>query len=134
MAGGGAGDANMKNQGLMEAHFARAAAPAARAERALNKAINTAAYKDDLVQKIVDGHVKMEGIKGKDLPASMASKSAEAQQREIAGKVADRKELQAKIVDLSKQRDSYLQSHMAGGGAAGFDKVVGHALAAQVGK
>lgn len=131
---GPAGDEAMRSQMKMEAHMAAEGKPVASAERALNKAINASAYKDDLVQKLADGHVKMGEVTGKDLPASMAVLSPAEQKVAISSKVAERQELQRKIMDLSKKRDDYLESRAAGSAAAGFDKVVGRALAGQVGR
>ena len=88
--GGGAGSAGevyrdriAANTSVMETRVATQAAPSARAERAMNKAVNSEAYVGDLLQSIENGSVKLESIKDEDLPADLRKLSPDARKQEI---------------------------------------------------
>jgi Mg-chelatase subunit ChlD len=131
-SGGMAGEAAMRGQREMEERFKANAAPAANADRALNKVINASAYHDDLVQQIADGHVKLDALKSSNLPGSIASLPRSEQQREVGKMVDERKALQSQIVDLARKRASFIRSQPAAQG--GFDHAVSHALSTQIGR
>ena len=140
--GGGAGEAGDSYRGKMrdsadstESRVNSSAAPAAKAERALNKAVNRVAYVGDLLQNIENGSVKLESVKDEDLPADLRELSPEARKQEVEKRLTARREMRAQIVSLSKQRDEYVaveRKKQNGGKASGFDAAVSAALKAQL--
>ena len=134
----GASDKRMARQSAqvaMESSVAAAAPPAAKAERALNKALNDRAYDDsDLVQKAATGKVALPQIAEAELPDSLRQLAPAQRQAALDAAVAERKALQGKIVALSKQREQYLaeQRSKGTGGKAGFDSAVSNALRKQI--
>jgi len=119
----------------MESRVAAAAPPAARADRALNKALNDKAYDDsDLVQKAEAGALALPSIAEAELPDSLRKIAPAQRQAALDKAVAERKALREKIVVLSKQRDQYLaeQRSKKGGAKTGFDAAVSSALAKQI--
>ena len=134
----GASDKRMARQSAqvaMESSVAAAAPPAAKAERALNKALNDRAYDDsDLVQKAASGKVALPQIAEAELPDSLRQLAPAQRQAALDAAVAERKALQGKIVALSKQREQYLaeQRSKGSGGKAGFDAAVSTALKRQI--
>jgi hypothetical protein len=140
--GGGAGSAGevyrdriAANTSVMETRVATQAAPSARAERAMNKAVNSEAYVGDLLQSIENGSVKLESIKDEDLPADLRKLSPDARKQEIEKRLAARRDLRAQIVALSKQRDEFIATERRkqnGGKQSGFDAAVTTALKEQL--
>jgi Mg-chelatase subunit ChlD len=119
----------------MEGAVATRAAPMAKAERALNKAVNSYAYVGDLLQNIENGTVKLESVKDEDLPADLRQLSPEERKQEIEKRLSARRDMRAKIVSLSKQRDEYIaaeRKRLNGGKANGFDAAVSAALKEQL--
>ena len=109
--------------------------PMAKAERALNKAINSEAYVDDLLQSIENGSVKIDSIKEEDLSRDLKQLSPEARKQEIEKRLAERRTLRAQIVSLSKQRDEFIAAERRkqnGGKESGFDAAVATALKEQL--
>ena len=107
----------------------------ARAERALNKAVNSDAYVGDLLQSIENGSVKLESVKEEDLPADLRKLSPDARQQELEKRLAERRNLRAQIVSLSKQRDEFIATERKkqnGGKQTGFDDAVAAALKEQL--
>ena len=82
--------------------------PEAKAERALNKAVNPTAYIGDLLQNIENGSVQVDKLKEEDLPADLRKMSPEQRKQEIEKRLAERRELRAQIVALSKQRAEFI--------------------------
>jgi hypothetical protein len=140
--GGGAGSAGEKFRAdtvargeVMESKVDSSAAPMAKAERALNKAINSEAYIDDLLQGIENGSVKIDSIKEEDLSSDLKQLSPEARKQEIEKRLAERRTLRAQIVSLSKQRDKFIAAERRkqnGGKETGFDAAVATALKEQL--
>ncbi|MES2317879.1 MAG: vWA domain-containing protein [Pseudomonadota bacterium] len=134
----GRSEERMKRQSAqvaMESRVAAAAPPAAKADRALNKALNDKAYDDsDLVQKASAGSVALPSIAEAELPDALRALAPEKRQAALDKAVGERKALRARIVALSNQRDQYLaeQRSKKGAGKAGFDKAVSGALARQI--
>jgi hypothetical protein len=119
----------------VESRVATVAAPNARAERALNKALNKDAYIGDLLQNIENGSVKLDSVKEEDLPADLRKLSPEERKQEIEKRLALRRDLRAQIVALSKQRDEFITAErrkQSGGKQNGFDVAVAAALKEQL--
>lgn len=126
--------ARQSAQVAMESSVAAAPA-AAKADRALNKALNDKAYDDsDLVQKAAAGKVALPQIAEAELPDSLRRLEPGQRQAALDSAVAERRALQGKIVALSKQREQYLaeQRSKSSGGKAGFDAAVSTALKRQI--
>ena len=124
--------AKQKKQGAVESSSAAAAPVAARANRAVNKALNTNAYDEaDLVQKVASGSTTLDKLAESDLPDALATLKPAERQAKLQQTMAERKALQARIIDVSKQRDAYLTRHRAAN-PSGFDASVAQALARQI--
>jgi Mg-chelatase subunit ChlD len=111
------------------------AAPMARADRALNKAVNSEAYVGDLLQNIENGSVKLDSVKDEDLPADLRKLSPDARKQEIEKRLAQRRNLRAEIVTLAKQRDEFIAAErrkQGGDKQSGFDAAVATALKEQL--
>ena len=126
--------AKQEKQAAMESRVTAAAPAPAAADRAVNKAINSHAYDEaDLVQQVAKGTASLGSIAEADLPDALASLKPEQRQAKLDQTIAERKALQARILELSKQRDTFLakQSRQAGP-KTGFDASVAQALAKQI--
>jgi Mg-chelatase subunit ChlD len=142
--GGGAGAdgerfraAQKDSSDKYEATFALRAAPAAVAERSVNKALNSKAYIGDLLQDIENGSTKLESVKTEDLPSELQKLTAEERTKEIQKRLAERSEIRKQILALSKQRTDYIaaeQKKRTGGAQNGFDVAVSAALREQLAK
>ena len=139
--GGGAGtegeryrEVRKEMADVAEARVATSAPLSAKADRALNKAVNADAYIGDLLQSIENGSVKLESVKDEDLPADMRKLSPEGRKQEIEKRLNERRELRAQIVSLSKQRGEFIASERKknGGKQTGFDAAVATALKEQL--
>jgi hypothetical protein len=138
--GGGAGAAGeqhrnllMLNAGVMEEKVAKDAPTPAKADRAMNKAMNSSAYVGDLLQSIENGSVKLEDVKDEDLPADLRKLSPAERKAEIEKRLAARRELRAQIITLSKQRDEFITAERKKQGKqSGFDAAVAQALKEQL--
>ena len=139
--GGGAGTEGERHRevskemaDVAEAKVATSAPSSAKAERALNKAVNANAYIGDLLQSIENGSVKLESVKDEDLPADIRKLSPEGRKQEIEKRLNERRELRAQIVSLSKQRVEFIASERKknGGKQTGFDAAVATALKEQL--
>lgn len=122
-------------QVAMEASVMAAAPAPARAERALNKALNTAAYDEsDLVQKAESKGVDLPKMAEAELPDALRRLDPAKRQAALDQAVAERKALRERIVVLSRQRESYLaeQQRKKAGPKTGFDAAISEALARQV--
>ncbi len=111
------------------------AAPMAKADRALNKAVNSEAYVGDLLQNIENGSVKLDSVKDEDLPAGLRKLSPDARKQEIEKRLAQRRNLRAEIVALAKQRDEFIAAErrkQGGDKQSGFDAAVATALKEQL--
>lgn len=121
-----------ETQAGMEA-VSNTALPAARADRALNKAINKDAYTDDLLQDIENGRTKAENLKAEDLPEDLRKMSEAQRNAEIEKRLAERKKIREEILNLSKQRDEFITAERKKSGKQnGFDAAVAEALSEQL--
>lgn len=140
--GGGAGtlgrmfrDETAATQEVVEMRVARNAPVSASADRALNKALNTKAYANDLLQGIENESVRLDAVKDEDLPDEIRQLNPGARQSEINKRLDERRKLRAEIVSLSKQRDEYLAAERkkrTAGKQNGFDAAVAAALKEQM--
>ena len=129
----------MSQQLMLEEKVAAAAPPAARAERAVNKAINTRAYDEsDLLQKIESGQTSLSRLKDDELPDGLLQLKPEERQRKVDEAMQQRHALKKRIVELSKQRDQFLSDERLKKKSAksedqlGFDSAVSNTLERQI--
>ena len=121
----------------VEYSFDSRAAPQAKADRTLNKALNSKAYIGDLLQDIENGSTKLESVKSEDLPSELQKLSVEDRTKDIEKRLAERREIRKQILALSKQRTEYIaaeQQKRNGGVQNGFDVAVSAALRQQLAK
>ncbi len=121
----------------VEMTVATRSAPTAAAERSVNKALNSKAYINDLLQDIENGSIKLESVKTEDLPSELQKLSAAERTKEIQKRLAERSEIRKQILALSKQRTEYIaaeQKKRTGGAQNGFDMAVSAALREQLAK
>lgn len=133
LAYGAEKDEKMQVQILTESNMAAANSNTARADRALNKAINKNAYSDDLLQDIENGQTKLENVKAEDLPADLQKLSETERRAEIEKRLAARKQIRQEILSLSKQRETFIaDERKKAGKQTGFDAAVAEALSEQL--
>jgi Mg-chelatase subunit ChlD len=118
----------------VETRVAARAPTQAKAERALNKAVSSDAYVGDLLQNIENGSLKLEAVKQEDLPADLQKLAPAERQREIEKRLAERRDIRAQILSLSKQRDEFILAERKKKGEKqnGFDVAVTNALKEQM--
>ena len=133
---GAAGEAKRTEVVMMaervEARVATSAPSAAKAERAVNKAISSEAYVGDLLQQIENGSVTLETLDPAQLTEDLRSLSPSERQQEIEKRLAVRRDLRQQILLLSKQRDAFIEAERLKGGDDGFDVVVSKVLKEQM--
>lgn len=117
---------------------ANVAAPApAKADRAAYYAIGgggpagSARASNDLVGGVVAGKMSVHKVAKKALPPELRGLNAEALQAEVARRAQLRRDAEAEMTKLTKQRTEYLRSN-AKGGDSGFDAKVNAAVDAQL--
>jgi Mg-chelatase subunit ChlD len=136
MSGAASRAKDLKEQAAIEDKVVASAPAQAKAERAYNKAINSSAYNErDLVQGIESGKVKLSELKVEELPDELQKLSSEERHVVVAKKMAERKAIQAQILDLGKKRDAYMaeeRKKLAGKDKNGFDEAVSQALKEQI--
>ena len=139
--GGGAGTAGRlsreeaeERQEALEATVATTAAPVAKAERALNKALNKEAYARDLIQSLENGNVTLDSVRDEDLPDELQKLAPAERSKEVEKRLTERRKLREEIVSLSKQRDEFLAAERKkeSAGKQGFDAAVSAALKEQL--
>jgi uncharacterized protein YegL len=140
--GGGAGAAGVSYRAELsdqaksvEVKVGREAQASARADRAVNKALNSVAYVGDLLQSIENGSVKLEAVKDGDLPEDLRNLTPGDRKQEVEKRLDARRALRAQIVTLSKQRDEFIATErkkQTGGKLSGFDAAVSVALKEQL--
>ncbi len=110
------------------------ALPEAKAERALNKAVNSEAYLGDLLQSIENGSVKLDSINPADLPEELQKLDPGQRAEEIARRLAERREIRARILELSKQREAFVDAERKklNSKEESFDVVVAKTVKAQM--
>lgn len=105
----------------------------AKADRALNKAINKTAYADDLLQEIENGKISIESVKAEDLPEDLRRLPEGERRTEIERRLAERKKIREEILNLSKQRAEFITAERKKSGRQnGFDAAVAEALSEQL--
>ena len=110
------------------------ALPEAKAERALNKAVNKEAYIGDLMQALENGSIKLESINPVDLPEELQALDPAQRAAEVEKRLAERRDIRARILDLSKQREAFVDTERKklSSKEEGFDTVVAKTLKAQI--
>lgn len=110
------------------------ASPEAKAERAMNKVANKDAYIGDLLQSIENGSVKLESINPSDLPEELQNMDPAQRTAEIEKRLAERREIRSRILELSKQREAFVDAERKklNSKEEGFDIVVTKTLKAQM--
>jgi Mg-chelatase subunit ChlD len=116
----------------VEARVASSAPSAAKAERAINKAISSDAYIGDLLQQIENGSVTLETMDQAQLPADLRGMRPYEQRQEIERRLAFRSDLRHQILLLWKQRDAFIEAERKKISNDGFDVVVAKALQEQM--
>jgi len=125
--------ASRARQAAAEDAVSKAAPMNAQAERAKNKAINSMAYAGDLLQGIENGTVRLEDVKTEDLPDELRGLSPAERKQEIEKRQAQRRQVRAEIMQLSKEREEFIKKERAKSGARNsFDSVVAEALKSQL--
>ena len=106
----------------------------AKAERALNKVINSKGYVGDLLQNIENGSVKLDSVNPADLPTDLQALSPDERRQEIENRLAARREIRSQIMSLSKQRQAYIEDEQKRSRIKkdGFDGVVSKTLKVQI--
>ena len=136
MSGAAVRSSKAKAQKMIEGKVALEAPAAAQADRAINKAINAAAYDDsDLIQAIENGTVKLDTLKKDELPDELQKLSVEERKKVIGQKIEERKKIREQILDLSKKRDAFIleeRKKQAAKNPTGFDQAVSEALKKQI--
>lgn len=138
--GGGDGAAGISyraearsRQAATETSVAAGAPSEAKADRALNKAVNGQAYAGDLLTNLENGSVKLDSVKDEDLPDDLKKLGPAARQKEIEKRLAERKQLRGDILKLSKLRDEFIAARKKQPGKANsFDSAVAVALKEQL--
>jgi Mg-chelatase subunit ChlD len=116
-----------------EAKIAAAAPSPALADRAKNKAINSMSYAGDLLQGLENGTVKLDDVKPEELPEELRKLAPEERKQEIEKRQAQRRQIRAEIMRLSKDREEFIKKERAKSGVRNsFDSVVAEALKAQL--
>jgi hypothetical protein len=90
----------------------------------------------DLVDGTKKGAVKLEALKDEDLPEELKGKSVEERKAVVAAKEKERTELQARIQQLSQERQKYLagkQKEAAAEGTDTLDKALLQSIRTQAG-
>ena len=118
----------------VETRVALAAPSVAKAERAMNKAMNSKAYVGDLLQNIENGSVKLDAVNPAELPADLQALSPAERQQEVEKRLAERRGIRGQILSLSKQRTAFIDAEKKkhSGSRDGFDEVVSRALREQI--
>jgi len=89
----------------------------------------------ELIWDVVNHKVKLEEIPDKDLPVQLQPMTMEARKDFVEQQFSKRKELQIKVDELSKERDTYAKAEMdkliASGAGDSFDAKVAEMIQAQ---
>ena len=115
-------ETRMREVKAKQAASESAAAPAAAERLAFNATTGKVVQGGgDLVDDLRSGSAKLEGLKDQDLPAQLRGQTTKEQHAYLDQQAAKRDELQAKITDLVKQRQAYLDAEMKKPAADGKD-------------
>ncbi len=138
--GGGDGEAGVafrrkkkETQDNTELEVLASAPGVAQADRAVNKALNSNAYQDDLLQAIENKSIKLSEVKNEDLPEDLQKLSKTELKAEIEKRLKERKQIRLRIIELSKKRDEFVRAKRRKSGKSdGFDEAVNSALREQI--
>jgi Mg-chelatase subunit ChlD len=120
-------------QSEAEGFIGSAAPKPALAERATNKAINSMSYAGDFLQSLENGTLNLEDIKPEELPEELRKLPPAERKQEIKKRQAQRRQIRAEIMQLSKDRAEFIKKERAKSGVRNsFDSVVAEALKAQL--
>lgn len=123
----------MTTQSATESKISADAPMTAQADRAMNKAINSVAYQNDLIQAVENETVKLEQVKKEDLPDNLQKLSSADLKAEVDKRIEERKKIRTEILELSKKRDAFIKTERAKlGKQDGFDSAVSNALSEQM--
>ena len=89
---------------------------AAQADRATNKAINSMSYAGDFLQSIENGTLKLEDVRPEELPEELRNLSPAERKQEIEKRQAQRRQIRAEIMQLSKDRAEFIKKERAKSG------------------
>jgi len=135
VAYGQAGAAGAANQTRQDLNAAKAS-PASVLQRAITK--SQAMYSNagwDLVDAVQQKEVKLEELKGEDLPAEMRSLPPDGRLNYLNGKYAERQTIQKKIEALRIKREAFLAEEQRKAAASGeantLDRAMSKALRSQ---
>lgn len=133
---GSSAERQLRSESLHEARsYANTAAPSARADRALNKAISKEAYIGDLLQDLESGKKNIDDLSEAELPEDIQKMSPSQRKESLNQKLEARKKLRGEIMELSKKRDGFIKEKTRSSGKqGGFDAAVSAALSEQLGK
>ena len=118
----GYGRMGMANEARQMAQDSNAHKSGSMVARSVSKA--SMAYSNahwDLLDGLRDGKVALESMDEGELPGEMRTMSTEERKEYVEGKQAERKELQAKIRELSVERDKFIAEKRKAMGEAGKD-------------
>ena len=117
-----------------EVRFASEAPKEAKADRALNKALNAKAYINDLLQDIENGSVKLDNVDPAQLTDDLRALSPADRQQEIEKRLAERREIRSQIMSLSQQRQAFIDAEKKKQRSErdGFDEAVSKTLKLQL--
>jgi Mg-chelatase subunit ChlD len=125
--------AAMARQAAAEEKIALSAPHSAQADRATNTAINSMSYEGDLLQSLENGTLRLEDVKLEELPEDLRKLSPTERKQEIEKRQAQRRQIRAEIMQLSKDRAEFIKKERAKSGVRNsFDSVVAEALKAQL--
>jgi len=124
---------NITSQQVSELAIAGRATMGAQADRAVNKALNSFQYDGDLVQDVENDTVKLEEVKNENLPEDLQKLTVQQRKVEIDRRIAERKQIRAEVLELSRQRDAFIaEARKKQGKQNGFDAAVAQALREQL--
>jgi hypothetical protein len=89
----------------------------------------------DLVGDVTSGRQKLDGVKDEDLPDNLRALKPVQRQAEIDKNAAERKTLNARMADLVKRRDAYVEQQRKNAPARpadSFDRAVAETLKVQI--
>ncbi len=130
-------NAEMKrqNQAAQDANAFREEKSGAAVQRAAAKASANYYQADaDLVDAAKEKSFDLAKVKEEELPAEMKSLKPEERQAYVEGKAKQRADIQKKILDLTKQRETYVAEKMKAEGKKTLDTAVAEAIREQAGK
>jgi len=127
--------ARTRSVAATETAVANSASNTARADRALNKALNKEGYVDDFIQDLEKGKTRLQDVKVENLPAPLQKMPEAERSKEVEKRIAERKKIRDEILSLSKQRDAFIAAERKRSGkGGGFDSAVQTALGEQLAK